>query len=259
MRKLSRGKRSFAAVLAAVVLAGGLTACGGATDEVAAQVGKTTIARSEVEHWMSVIGGEVSTAAGQPEPSVPKPPSYSGCIAYKQKYPVTPANGKPKSAGEVKTECRLEYEKEKVKALYFLGPFAWVRGEAAELGVDLTGGRLRRELALAERRFPSEEVARRVLVGTRGTKRDLTARLTQLLLLARIQQTLEQQGEQRGLTPAQRQQALDRFSERFERTWRARTSCRLGYVMPVCRQYRTPKVPSPITPPTIPLTKLTAE
>jgi hypothetical protein len=259
MRALSRGKRSVAVVLGAILLASGLTACGGTTDEVAVQVGKTMISRSEVQHWMSVIGGEVSTAAGQPEPSVPKPPSYSACIAYKQKYPVTPTNGEPKSADEVKNECRLEYEKEKVKALYFLVPFAWVRGEAAELGVNLTGGRLRRELALAERRFPSEDVARRVLVGTRGTKKDFAARLTQLLLLARIQQALERQGKQRGLTLAQRQQALDRFSERFERTWRARTSCRLGYVMPVCRQYRTPRVPPPITPPTIPLTKLTAE
>jgi hypothetical protein len=260
VRRSGKGKRSFIVVLGVTLLASGLTSCGGsAADEMAAQVGTKKIARSEVQHWMSVIAGEVSTAAGQPEPSVPKPPNYSACIVYKKKYPITPSTSEPKSASEVKHECRLEFEKEKLKALYFLIPLVWVKGEAAELGVNLTGKALEQELAAAKRQFPSEAVARKFLVGTRGTAKDLSARLTQLVLVARVQRILERQAAQRHLTRAQRQQALDQFSERFGRTWRARTSCRPGYVMPICRQYRAQKAPSPVTPPTLPLTKLTAE
>jgi len=207
---------------------------------------------------MSVIAGEVSTVAGQPEPMVPEPPEYNACITYKRKYPVTPGQ-EANSTAELRHECELEFEKEKVKAIYFLIPSVWVRGEAVELGVNLTGTRLEQQLALAKRRFPSEAVAHKFLVGTRGTGKDLTARLTQLLLIARIQRALERQSHRLHLTQGQRQHVLDQFGKRFERTWRARTSCRPAYVTAVCRQYRLPKIAPAITPPTVPLTKMTVE
>jgi len=252
------GIRIFPIAMTVALLACGLTACGKTGKDVAAQVGGTTISRNEVQHWMSVIAGEVSTAAGHPEPPVPEPPGYGACIDYKKRYPTTSVAAKRPTAS-IRLECRREFEKEKLKALYFLIPSVWVRGEAAKLGVDLTGKELERELAAATAHFPSEAVARKLLVGARGTAKDLSARLTQLVLVTRVQRALEREARQSHLTLPQRQQALDRFSERFERTWRAATSCRPGYVMPICKQYRTPRIAPPITPPTLPLTKLTAE
>jgi foldase protein PrsA len=246
-------------VLCAVIFGVGVGGCGGGkADDLAVRVGNASITSATVEHWMSVIAGEVSTAPGQPVPETPVPPHYSACISYTRRFPTALASARSSAPSQLKRECAFEFQKEKLKALYFLISSDWVSGEAAELGVSLTGRALERQLALLKARFPSETKARRFLVGARGTTEDLRSRLTQILLMRSVQQKLEQQSQKKNLTLPQRQQVLDRFGERFEKTWRARTSCRAGYVVPICRQYRAPNMPPALVPPTVPLTKMTA-
>jgi hypothetical protein len=208
---------------------------------------------------MEVIAGEISTTPGQPKPAVPAPPKYSACIAYKRKYPVAPVSGKSTPV-PLRRECAFEFEKEKLKALYFLVSNQWIDGAARELGVLPKGPELRRQLISFKQRFPNKAVARRFLVGARGTESDLFARLKGVLLISKVQQKLEAESRQKRLGRVERQRALDEFSKRFESRWRARTNCRPGYVVPVCRQpYRAPKGVSTLAPPPVPLTKMTAE
>jgi hypothetical protein len=237
----------------------GLAGCGdGIADNVAVRVGKTSIAAATVAHWMSVIAGEVSTAPGQPEPEVPQPPRYTRCIAYRARYPTVPGQPTP-TAGRLKQECELEFQKEKLKALYFLIPYTWVSGEAAQLGVSVTDQALRRQIAQLEKQGPSEAELRKFFVGTRGTVADLLSRLKLNLLMTRVQQKLEHERATPAQTVEQRQQALNRFSEQFVRRWTTQTDCRPAYVVPICRQYKPPKVAPALVPPSIPLTKMTAE
>ncbi len=246
---------------AALLIACGLAACGeGAAGEAVVKVGRTPITRAAVEHWMSVIAGEGSPPVGRPQPEVPAPPRYGACIAYRRKYPAPSVAGQPKPTPlQLKRECELEYRKEKLKALYVLISSEWISGEARELGVSVSSDAVKRQLVQLGSGARNESRVRRFLVGTRGTAHDLRSRIRQALLVTRIQQKLEARNRQKGLATAQRQQALNRFGERFSSKWRARTSCRSGYVVPICRQYKTPKVPPTLTPPRVPLTILGAE
>jgi hypothetical protein len=247
--------------LGVVFLAAGVAGCGGDASPVAVQVGRTPITQASVKHWMDVIAGEVSTAADQPKPPVPTPPEYTACIAYRRKYPATfRSEQSALSAGGPKRECEFEFYKEKLKSLYFLISSQWVEGAASELGISPSSGDLRRQIAPLIERFPNKVVARRFLVGTRGTEADLQARLKVVLLTSKIQHALEAQNRQKGLAKDGRQRALDAFGRSLGSTWRWRTSCRPGYVVPICRQrYSPPQAASRVVPPDVPLTRMTAE
>jgi len=236
-------------VCAAIALAG----CGRAGNDAAVvQVGRTSIAAATVAHWMSVIAGEVSTATGQPEPEVPAPPSYTACIAYRRKYPTTVGKLELTPTRRAQ-ECKLEFEKERLKALYLLISYAWVSEEAGEMAVKLP----ERELEDYEQRL-ANKADQRVLVGTRGTRADLRLRLQLSLLTTKVQQQLERESGGGRLSTDQRQAALNRFSEEFTKKWKARTVCRAGYVVPICGQGTGPRVGPSFVPPSVPLTNMTA-
>jgi len=239
-----------------------LAACGsGMADGIAVQVGGTHITRAATFHWMSVIAGEVSTLPGQPTPLVPQPPGYSACITYRRRYATAPrVAGQPLPTPiELKRECELEFQKEKLKALYFLISYAWVDGEASELGVKVTSQSLQRELARLQTGISSPVQLRRFLVGARGTAADLMLRLKLNLLTTEIRRKLEHEKGGQQLTVAQRQQVLNRFSAQFARRWMAKTNCHPGYVVPICAKHTGPEVAPTLMPPSVPLTKMTAE
>lgn len=233
-----------------------LGACGdGMADTIAVEVANKPITRATVTHWMSVIAGEVSVKAGQPEPPVPDPPRYAACIDYRRTHPSTYSTGST-DAATMKVECAHEYLKEKLKALYTVIPADWVSGQAAEVGVRLSRRELDEQVARYAQQFPSQAQLRRVLVGTRGTAADLRARIEVLVLTAEVQRKLEAKNS--GLSAQQRQQALNAFGETFVQRWTARTECRSQYMVALCRRYKPPRKPTGLVPPEIPLTGMTA-
>ena len=54
-------------------------------------------------------------------------------------------------------------------------------------------------------------------------------------------------------TTAQREAALARLGKEYKARWLARTDCRTGYVVPICRQYRQTKTPAELVTPPVPL------
>ena len=60
--------------------------------------------------------------------------------------------------------------------------------------------------------------------------------------LAQVKETVKQQ-----LASTQQQTALTKFVKEFEKSGRARTECRAGFVMQRCKQYKAPKT-TPSTP-----------
>jgi hypothetical protein len=239
-----------------------LSACtSDAAGSTAVQIDRNTITSAEVVHWMSIIAAGASTGPGQPTPRPPDPPGYTACIAYLRKYAAwtKPVAGPPVPSAKLRSQCEYEYEKLKLKALYVAISFVWVDREARELGVRSTSADLQRELASFKRAFPSAS-AYKQFVGVRGlTLQDLLDELNQGLLARMIQRKLEAASAKRGLTTAQRQEALNRFSQAYVAKWRSRTNCGPKYLVPICRQYHLAKVPFGLVPNALPLTDLTAE
>jgi len=245
-------------VLSALV---GLAGCSdGRGESVAVRVGATPISAAMVAHWMSVIDANASTAPGQSSFKPPIPPRYTACIAYLRAYApwAKSVNGRPAPTSKLKAQCAYEYEKLKLKALYFLISSVWLAGEAAELGVGITQAEMRQRLAAFKQQFPTAQGFRQYLAKMGLTTADLRLEIGQNTLPETIQHKLEGENDKRGLTPAQRQRMLDRFGAEFKAKWRSRTDCRPGYVVPICRQY-LPKVPFGLVPPAVPLTIVTPE
>jgi hypothetical protein len=211
---------------------------------------------------MSVIAADASTAPGQPTPKPPDPPSYTACIAYLRAYAqwAKPVDGRSVvTSKRLKAQCEYEYQKLKLKALYTLIPYAWVTGEAAKLGVKATGRELQRRLALLKSQFPNEAAFKKYVVSRGVTIADLLLDIKVSALVELIQHKLETENKKWHLTTAQRQGMLDRFGTEFKAEWTARTDCRPGYVVPICRQYDLPRTPFGLVPPAVPLTNLATE
>lgn len=229
----------------------------GVADSSAVQIGSRSIRQAAIAHRMLVIAGEGSKAAGEPSPPVPDPPHYRVCLSFRRKYPsVFDTDPVGARAGKLLAECKSEFQKLKLKALYYLTSIAWVEGEASELRVKASNAEIQQELAQVVAQAPSEALVRHLLVGSRGTTKDLYQSIKLTLLIKKIQQKLE--AGMRQLTTAQRQQALERFGAQFKRRWMARTVCSREDLVPMCRNFRAPGVGAEFVPPEIPLTNLTA-
>lgn len=127
------------------------------------------------------------------------------------------------------------------QALAFLITSRWVLDEAARRGVSVSAAEAHGRLAQSEaKQFPKPGDLQRFLASSGGeTTADLLERSRLELLEAKIAQHVTA-----GKSGAQATAALDRFRGAFESRWRAKTTCRPGYVMEDCREYTGPRHPS---------------
>lgn len=248
-----RGALACAGVLLALALSSG---CGKGGSRTVAIVGDHRITSALVEQSIYEQNASSSAFAGRaPARLPPEPPDFTSCISYfKANEPSQKGARTSPATAQLKERCKYEYEKEKLKALYFLIPYEWVSGEAAELGVHASKREVAQRVALFERGFPSKAVMERYLRLIKEPRSRLEARMRVAVLTTRIEETL--QSRLRALPPAQRQARLKQYGKVFEAKWRARTECKEGYVVPLCRQYKPPSTPSTLVPPSVPLTDL---
>src|SRR5829696_6804094 len=121
----------------AAVLAG----CGGVPGKAVAEVGGNPIEKKGFEHWMTVA----SKSGGQATAAAPKPPAYKECIAQKRKTTPKPAKGQPKvTDGQLKAQCKQEYEGLRDQVLQLLISFEWIEGEAKEQGVKVSDAEVKK-------------------------------------------------------------------------------------------------------------------
>lgn len=226
--------------------------CGAsANGTTAVRVGRRAITTGTVAHWISVLRGRGSDGR-EPGPPAPVPPAYTACIAYAVAHnaPSTQPASTPK---QPKAYCEYEYRRFKLKALYLLISYQWVTGEAAELGVRPNAAELDRRLTVFRRALELESNAayRRYLAFTHADNADVLASLELEQLTRAIETKVAGDG-----SPAGKERALKRFGRVYLRRWLARTDCRPGYVVPICRQYTPPKTRPEFVPPTVPLTDM---
>jgi hypothetical protein len=136
---------------------------------------------------------------------------------------------KPEDAG---------YQKLKNRAIGELLDDAWIRGQAAEMGLGVRPREVARELTkLKKLAFKNGAEYRRFLKRAHYTRRDVSENVELQILAARIQQRAVA-----GLSSnAARQKAFSRFVSEYVVRWRARTVCAPGYVTERCSNGPEPK------------------
>lgn len=234
--KLARRAGAAGGVLAATLC---LAACGGGSDAVVVRVGGNSITKGALDRWAAieaVLSYQVNPTQPVPKGVVPDPPSYANCIAYLATTPTTliASTQKPTTA-QLKTRCRQKQETLRHHMLDILITNYWLEGEGAARSVTVSDAEVQQAL---DRQFATPAAFRGFLKITGEKASDERALLRASLMATKLQQAV---AAQKGLTAAQQQQALAKFTSEFTKKWSARTSCQPGYVVQECRQYNGPK------------------
>jgi hypothetical protein len=246
-----RQHRSCLAFTLVAVASCCLVACG-ASSETVVRVGDHAITKAEVGHWMSVLVGYGTNGRESPPP-VPVPPRFEACIADPRAHRRLAFQQVKPTREQLKADCKLEYERFKLKALYLLISYQWVSGAARELGVKLDRQELAHQLSADERALAASSGSfERYLRLTHATRADVALGLKLNQLTQKVEAKV---GGASGST-SQRESLLVDFGKKFKRRWLARTDCRAPDVVPICRQYRSPATPPKLVPPSVPLTHM---
>jgi hypothetical protein len=225
-------------VLGALAVACILAACGHDSSQavVVARVGKNTISKAELERWTAieaVISYEVEPTRPVPKGIVPTPPAYSDCIAYLAKL-AQPEPGKPRlTTAALKQQCAAKHTQLQRHVEDILLTYYWLKGQAAQQDVKLTNIELEE---LFDRVAPTKKAMRRFLSLTGERMSDLRLIAEKDLFDTRLTQILE--GQVKTSSQHRREKALIRAATTFTERWSRRTSCRQGYVVSECKQYR---------------------
>lgn len=120
------------------------------------------------------------------------------------------------------------------RALGFLISAAWLAGEAKAQGVAVSEAEVKQRLAELKRQsFPKAGSLAKFLATSHETEADLLGRVKIELLESRIAAKVTA-----GKSAAQRKSILAAFQQVFERRWKSRTTCKPGYVMEDCSEYK---------------------
>jgi hypothetical protein len=210
---------------------GGVLACGDANDAVVVRVGKGTITRRTVDHWMKVlIAGDYRDETGKPAPIglVSDPQNKGSCNRAAKS--LAPKRDPQATA----VACRELYQAARAQAVGFLADALWHIEDAREHGETATTTEIDRRLKrIRESEYPAPGQFQRYLGETHRTLADERYLLERNVLSDKLQQRVLNSG----LKPAD-SQAIARFAEQWVIKWTARTSCEPGYITSQCKQHR---------------------
>src|SRR5215210_3111263 len=109
--------------------------CGGVPGNAVAEVDGNAIEKSSFDHWLTVA----SRSGGQASAAAPKPPKFTECIKQKRKTTPKPAKGQPKvTDGQLKSQCKQEYNALRDQVLQLLVSFEWIEGEAKAQNIKVS-------------------------------------------------------------------------------------------------------------------------
>jgi Raf kinase inhibitor-like YbhB/YbcL family protein len=131
----------------------------------------------------------------------------------------------------------------KDRTLGFLITAEWVLGEAAAQGVSVSDAALHKRLAeVQHKQFKTPGELQKYLAKNGETQTDLLLRVKLELLESAIVRRVTTARH----TAAEKKAALSSFQGAFLKKWKARTSCKAGYMMEDCKQDKSPPT-SPAT------------
>jgi hypothetical protein len=226
--------RRIPIVLGAILYFGlALSACGGSTSgssNTVARVNGEPITRQMVTHWENVSVGLKNFTSPQPAASravLPDPPNFTQCIASLRAAPKS-------TTGPLKQECQTKYTELQEGTTESLINADWVRGEAAEEGVQVSDGEvLKRFNEIKQQQFPKRADFQKFLTTTHQSTADILFSLKTQALAAKLSQKAAQ-----GKSGKAAETALSNSVQNFTKKWKARTSCSAAYVVKDCKEFR---------------------
>ena len=134
------------------------------------------------------------------------------------------------------------YGKLEKSAIDSLLETAWIHGLAAEWGIAVTQGEVKRELGrVKEESFKSNAEYRRFLKESRYTLRDINERVRLQILSTLLQERLQQMIPN-GAGRKAEQKFFREFVKEFNEKWRARTVCAPQYATERCSNGPPPSI-----------------
>ncbi len=212
----------------------GLSACGSTTStNTVAHVGNRPITKSSLSHWMAISVGIRNFTSPPPagsEEVVPDPPNFTACIARRRR--TAPNSASP--TAKLRADCQSVYTELEQAMLHTLIKAEWVRGEAANEGVQVSDAEVMTRFSqIKQKQFPKDATYQRFLATTHQSTADILFSLETQLLGTKLEQKASQ-----GKTRKAAQAALSSAVTSFEARWKARTSCAPAYVMKDCREFK---------------------
>ena len=122
------------------------------------------------------------------------------------------------------------------RALSFLITSQWVIGEAAARKLSVSDAEVKQRFAqISKQSFPKAGALGKFLAKADETEADLLARVKVELLESRITAQVT-----KGKSGAQAKSVLASFQKAFQEHWKRYTTCKSGYVMEDCSEYKGP-------------------
>lgn len=234
----------------------GFASCGGAgaSGEVVARVaGVGAISKAMLDHWIPVEAVVIyQEQPTQPVPKglIPDPPRYTACMAYLRVTPQRLGESAPKSTAlELKRKCAQRLGELKVLTLNTLLDWEWTIGAGMKAGLKATDAEVRQRLERTTKTYyPKRTDFTRYLRLTGQTMSDVLFRAKVQVFevkLVALRTELEK-SVPKGLSPQQLQKTpFGKFVQDLppSKAWAARTTCRRGYVVSACKEYKGPEAP----------------
>jgi foldase protein PrsA len=149
--------------------------CGGVPGNAVATVDGTSIEKSTFDHWLTVA----SRSGGQASAAAPEPPKFAACVKQKRKTTAKPAKGQPKvTDGQLKKQCKQEYEALRDQVLQLLVSFEWIEGEAKEQNIKVSDKEVQKTFDKQKKEaFPKDADFAKFLKDSGQTEKDILKRV----------------------------------------------------------------------------------
>jgi len=185
--------------------------CGGVPGNAVAEVDGDAIEKSTFDRWLTVA----SKAGGQANAAAPKPPEFAQCVTQKRKTTPKPAKGQPKvTDGQLKTQCKQEYEGLRDQVLQLLISFRWIEGEAKEMDLKATDAEIKKSFDKQRKQaFPKDADFAKFLKDSGQTQDDILLRVRLDALSNKIREKVTKGKDK--VTDAQIKAFYDKNKARF--------------------------------------------
>lgn len=239
--------RGIAGICVTAVAVAALSACGGSSsnERIVQIAGVASISKAALEHWMpveAVVLYEERPTKPVPKGLIPDPPDYKACMAY------LAAKAPTLTSPQLNLRCRQRNAEVRTLTLNTLISWYWTIGSAEAVGFKASDAEIKRwYLELGKLLFKSNRELANYMKWTGQTTPDMLLRAKVQLYELRLAEKLTAAEKQlpKSLSPAQRQAAISKLTKFASPSsyWPSRTTCRPGFVVSACREYKGPFSP----------------
>jgi hypothetical protein len=224
-----------------------LVGCGGSNSVTHVEGSSATITKPMLDHWMrAVVATDYRVSTGSPAPVgfASDPANYGQCAHAARKIVPRITTGELKlTNAEIARKCHQLYQTIRNQAMSYLLSAQWTMLEAKERRVPLSDAELHKEfLRYRKEAYASPAAFQTYMQERQLVLSDVLYQLKRNVLVSRLLPKFKAKviAEAGSSEKAYAKVALERYRARI-----AKTSCKAGYVMEDCKEYRAPAKPLP--------------